>query len=67
MAAIIAVPLALILGMLAALYRNSLFDRIVNIVTLTSISSPEFFVAYILMLFLAIKLPIFHSLANVSA
>jgi peptide/nickel transport system permease protein len=64
--AIIAVPLALILGMLAALYRNRLFDRIVNIVTLTSISSPEFFVAYILMLFLAIKLPIFHSLANVS-
>ena len=64
--AIIAVPLALILGMLAALYRNSLFDRIVNIVTLTSISSPEFFVAYILMLFLAIKLPIFHSLASVS-
>ena len=65
--ALIAVPLALILGMLAALYRNSLFDRIVNIVTLTSISSPEFFVAYILMLFLAIKLPVFHSLANVSA
>lgn len=64
--AIIAVPLALILGMLAALYRNGLFDRIVNIVTLTSISSPEFFLAYILMLFLAIKLPIFHSLANVS-
>lgn len=64
--ALIAVPLALILGMLAALYRNSLFDRIVNIVTLTSISSPEFFVAYILMLFLAIKLPIFHSLASVS-
>ena len=35
--------------MLAALYRNSLFDRIVNTVTLTSISLPEFFVAYILM------------------
>ena len=64
--ALIAVPLALILGMLTALYRNSLFDRIVNIVTLTSISSPEFFLAYILMLFLAIKLPIFHSLASVS-
>jgi peptide/nickel transport system permease protein len=64
--AIIAVPLALILGMLAALYRNSPFDRIVNIVTLTSISFPEFFVAYILMLFLAIKLPIFHTLASMS-
>ena len=65
--ALISVPLALILGMMAALYRNTLFDRIVNIVALTSISSPEFFVGYILMLFLAIKLPIFHSLANVSA
>jgi len=66
MAAIIAVPLALALGMLAALYRNSLFDRIVNLTTLTSISVPEFFVAYILMLFLAVKFPIFYSLANVS-
>ena len=57
--AAIAVPLSLILGMLAALYRNSLFDRIINLVTLTSISVPEFFVAYILMLFLAIELPVF--------
>ena len=65
-AAVVAVPLALALGVLAALYRGSAFDRLVNIVTLTSISMPEFFVAYILMLFLAIKLPIFYSLANVS-
>jgi peptide/nickel transport system permease protein len=61
------VPLALALGMLAALYRNGVFDRTVNIVTLTSISSPEFFVAYILMLFLAVRMPLFPSLANVSA
>ncbi len=65
-AALVAVPLSLVLGMLAALYRNSLFDRAVNLVTLTSISAPEFFVAYILMLFLAVKLPIFYALANVS-
>jgi peptide/nickel transport system permease protein len=65
-AALIAVPLALILGMLAALYRNSLFDRLVNFVTLTSISVPEFFVAYILMLFLSVKFQIFSSLATVS-
>src|SRR5262245_20454540 len=45
--AIIAVPLALVLGMLAALYRNSLFDRVVNLVSLTSVSVPEFFIAYI--------------------
>ena len=62
----IAVPLSIILGMLAALYRNSLFDRIVNLVTLTWISVPEFFVAYILMLVLAIQFPIFYSLANIA-
>lgn len=67
MTAIIAVPVALGLGILAALYRNSLFDRAVNAMTLTTISFPEFFVAYILMLFLAVKFPIFYSLANVSA
>jgi peptide/nickel transport system permease protein len=66
MTALIAVPLALVLGMLAALYRNSFFDRFVNLVTLTTISVPEFFVAYILMLFLAVRFPIFYSLANVS-
>ena len=49
MTAIIAVPLALLLGLLAALYRNSWFDRTINAVTLTTIASPEFFVAYILM------------------
>lgn len=64
--ALIAIPLALGLGLLAALYRNSFFDRAVNAVTLTTISFPEFFVAYILMLFLAVKFPIFHSLSNVS-
>jgi peptide/nickel transport system permease protein len=66
MTAAIAVPLSLILGMLAALYRNSLFDRLVNLVTLTSISVPEFFVAYILMLFLAVRFPIFYSLSTVA-
>lgn len=49
MTAIIAVPLALLLGLMAALYRNSWFDRAINAVTLTTIASPEFFVAYILM------------------
>lgn len=64
--AAISVPLALGLGILAALYRNSWFDRTVNSLTLTTISVPDFFVAYILMLFLAVKFPIFYSLANVS-
>jgi len=65
-AALIAVPLSLFLGVMAALYRNSLFDRIINVVSLTSISSPEFFLAYILIMFLAVKFPIFVSLASVT-
>ena len=64
-AAAIAVPLALMLGILAALYRNSLYDRAVNIFTLSSISFPEFFVAYILIFFLA-QSGFFPSIANIA-
>ncbi len=66
-AACIAVPLALILGLLAALYRNTLYDRTVNVVTLSSISTPEFFVAYILLLLISVKAGWLPSLANVRA
>ena len=66
-AALIAIPVALILGILAALYRNSLYDRSVNIFTLTSISFPEFFIAYILILFFAIKLGWFPGISNISS
>lgn len=64
-AAIISVPLALVLGILAALYRNTWYDRLVNVVTLSSISFPEFFVAYILILVFAVNLGWFPSLSNV--
>ncbi|MGJ8621859.1 MAG: ABC transporter permease [Yoonia sp.] len=63
--ATIAVPLSIFLGILAALYRNTVFDRATNIFTLSSISSPEFFLAYILILFLAVLNPIFPSLSNI--
>ncbi|WP_247653784.1 ABC transporter permease [Labrenzia sp. PHM005] len=62
-AAAISIPLAVGLGILAALYRNSLFDRTVNLVTLSSISFPEFFVAYILIVLLA-QSGMFPSLAT---
>jgi len=65
MAAIISIPLALVLGILAALHRNSLYDRAVNVVALSAVSFPEFFVAYILILFLAVTFGWFPSLANV--
>ena len=64
-AAVIAVPLSLLLGILAALYRNSFYDRFVNIFTLSSISFPEFFVAYILVYLLA-QSGWFPSISNIS-
>ena len=60
MAAAVAVPLSLFLGAMAALYRNSWFDRIVNSVTLTTIAMPEFFIAYILVYVFAVKLRLFY-------
>ena len=65
-AAIVAVPLALFLGITTALARNSIYDRLINASTLTTISFPEFFVAYILILLLATIYPLFPSLANVT-
>ena len=63
--AAIAVPFAVTLGVLAALYRNSVFDKTANIVSLTSVSSPEFFLAYLLILFLAVLNPVLPSLSNI--
>lgn len=64
-AAAIAVPLALVLGILAVLYRNSVFDRVVSVATLTTISLPEFFAGYLLILFFAVELRWFPSSASV--
>ena len=65
-AAMIAVPVAIILGILAALYRNSLFDRIISMATLSTISFPEFFVAYILIALLSVQVIIFPSISNIN-
>lgn len=64
--AAICVPVALALGIIAAIRRNSWVDRTLNSVTLASISFPEFFVAYVLMLLFAVKIPMFYSLARIS-
>ncbi|MGI9483129.1 MAG: ABC transporter permease [Hyphomicrobiales bacterium] len=66
MTASIAVPLSLIAGVMAALYRNSFYDRAINIFTLTSISFPEFFIAYIMIILFAQKLGWFPTLSSVS-
>lgn len=65
LAAAMSVPLAIVLGIAAALFRNGKFDRGANLAALTSISFPEFFVAYILILFFSVQLGWFPSLARV--
>jgi peptide/nickel transport system permease protein len=64
-AAVLAIPLSITLGLLAALWRNSIFDRLASLATLTSISFPEFFVAYILILYFSVRTAAFPSLATV--
>jgi peptide/nickel transport system permease protein len=63
--ACIAVPLALILGMAASLFRNGYFDRISNATALSAISMPEFFVGYIMIYFFALS-GYFPSMANIN-
>lgn len=66
-AAAVSVPIALVLGIMAALYRNSIFDRLCNVIALVWVSLPEFFVAYVLVLFLAVRMAVFPSLSNIDA
>ena len=65
-AAIVAVPLAVGLGLLAAIWQGGIFDRLINILTLMTISVPDYFVAYLLIIFVAVDLGWFPSLANVT-
>jgi peptide/nickel transport system permease protein len=55
-AAIVAVPLAIFLGLIAVLHRDGLIDKFISITTLSMISLPEFFIGYLLILFIAVDL-----------
>lgn len=63
--AIIAVPLAILLGILAAFYRNTLYDKAISTTTLSFISFPEFFVAYILIVIFSVQMDLFPSIAMI--
>lgn len=62
-AAIIAVPLALVLGLVAARYAGRWPDKLISGVTLATISLPEFVVGYIVMYILAVNYRLFPSTA----
>ena len=62
-AAVISIPLAIFLGLLAVRYKDRWPDKLISGVTLTTISIPEFMIGYILVYWLAIKLRWFPSVA----
>lgn len=54
--ALIAVPLALTIGIVSAMYRGSIFDRYTNMLAVFLVSVPEFLIATIAVLVFAVKL-----------
>ena len=64
-AALIAIPISLVLGVLAALYRNSFLDRSISMITLSGVSVPDFFIAYILMAIFAVSYGFFPAISNI--
>ncbi len=64
--AIIAVPLSIILGLIAAMYPGTIIDRVVTFGTLSLISVPEFFIATFLVLIIAVELQWLPSIAYMS-
>jgi peptide/nickel transport system permease protein len=64
-AALIAVPLAVVLGVLSAIREGRATDRITNILSLIAISMPEFFIGLLLIALFAVQYPLCPSLATV--
>ncbi len=65
-AAVVAVPLAIVLGLVAVRYRNRWPDKLISTVTLATISVPEFLVGYIAIFFLSVQVRLLPSLASVN-
>jgi peptide/nickel transport system permease protein len=64
-AAIIAVPLAIILGVIAVRYRGQWPAKLISGITLTSVSIPEFMLGYIAMFILTVQFRIFPSVSTI--
>lgn len=63
---LIAVPLALMLGITTAMRQGSRYDRVVNSVTVSMVSVPEFLIATIAVIVLAVKMRWLPALSTLS-
>lgn len=66
-AAVIAIPLSVGLGLLAALYEDRPLDKGITASTLVFVSLPDFLLGYLLLLFFAVKLGWFPALSRISS
>lgn len=64
--ALVAVPLALTIGILSAMYRGSLFDRTMNMAAISAVSVPEFLIASLAVLLFAVHLQWLPALSHMS-
>jgi peptide/nickel transport system permease protein len=64
-AAAVSVPLAIVLGLIAVRHKNGFVDKLISGLTLASISLPEFFIGYLLIYFVAVRLQWFPSVSTV--
>lgn len=62
--AAVSVPLALLIGILSAMYAGTRLDRGLNVVTLSMVAMPEFLVATIAVLVFAVNLHWFSALSS---
>ena len=65
-AAVISIPLAVSLGLLAVRYRGRWPDKLISTVTLATVSVPEFLLGYILVYVLSVKFRLLPSLATIN-
>ena len=65
--ALLAVPFAMVLGIVAAMYSGSRIDKAMNIFTLSMVAVPEFLLATIFVLIFAVELNWLPSLSYISA
>ncbi len=63
---LVSVPIAITMGVVAAMCRGGLIDRLINLVTLSMVAVPEFLVATLAVLIFAVKLNWLPALSYVS-
>lgn len=64
-AAVISIPTSILLGLLAVRYKDRFVDKLISATTLASISLPEFFIGYLLILVFGVNLGWFPTVATV--